>query len=339
MTTRWHASDLDELSFPVQGSPREKLRFALHAAILAPSGHNAQPWRFRLLESSVEIRADRARRLPVIDPHDRELIISCGAALLNLRVALESHGDAARVELLPERSDPDFLARVRLYHKVEASPLAHLWPAIPRRHTHRLPFRQQEVDPAHLWALQEAANLEGCRFFPLSGLVREEAISMIGEVDHRFTQDTIYRQALHDWLERHETGTEVVAEGVEVVMLDQFAGSLPRLLTRLRGVDRGVRDQMLARKAPLLALVAAPGDTPLHWILAGQALQRVLLEGALKGLQASYLNQPLELPDTRAWLGRWTSGSVPHLMLRLGYPETPLGSPPRRLLSEVLVEA
>lgn len=338
MKTRWHASELDELSFPVQGTPREKLRFALYAAILAPSGHNAQPWRFRLTDSSVEVWADRSRRLPVIDPHDRELIISCGAALFNLRVALESHGHAVRCELLPERSQPDLLARVRLYHKAEASPLARLWPAIPRRHTHRMPFQKRPVDPGHLWAMQEAASLEGCRFYPLVSPMREEAIGLIGEVDERLSQDSLYRQALHRWLEGHETSSEVVAEGVEVVMLDQFASTLPRLLTRLRGLDRGVRDQKLAREAPLMALVASSGDEPLHWIVAGQGLQRVLLEGALHGLQASYLNQPLELPDTRAWLARWTPGSTPHLMLRLGYPEHPLNAPPRRPLAEVLEE-
>ncbi len=338
MKTRWHASNLGGLSFPVQGSTRDKLRFALHAAILAPSGHNSQPWRFRLTDACVELRADRSRGLPVIDPQDRELIISCGAALLNLRVALESHGASALCELLPESSEPDLLARARLCELLEATSLAHLWPAIGKRHTHRRPFGPKEVEPDHLWALQGAANLEGCCFLPLSGLMREEAISMIGDVDQRMSQDAIYRQALHDWLSSRETGTEIVAEGVEIAILDEFASSLPRLLTRLRGLDRGVRDQMLARQTPLLALIAAPGDTPLQWIMAGQAMQRVLLEGALRGLQASYLNQPLELPDTRAWIGRWTAGSVPQLMLRLGYPESQLASPSRRPLAEVLDE-
>lgn len=41
----WNVS---EEEFPLQGGPEEKLRFLLNYAVLAPSGHNTQPWLFRL---------------------------------------------------------------------------------------------------------------------------------------------------------------------------------------------------------------------------------------------------------------------------------------------------
>lgn len=339
--TRRHAVDLEKLPFPARGSSREKLHFALNAAILAPSGHNTQPWLFRLHEDYVDIRADRRRRLPVIDPQDRELTISCGAALFNLRVALEAHGLGCRVHLLPEEADSDLLARVHLTEASGASPLARLWPAIPRRHTHRLPFQDRQVESDVLWAMQEAGLAEGCRFLPLTGELKNEAIGLIGEVDVRVATDPLYRQALDRWITTHiEADGVQVAEGIEITILDDFAASLPRWLMRFKGNGqaRGERDQELARRAPLLALLAAPGDTVCHWLMVGQGLQRVLLEGALAGLQASYLNQPLELPDTRAWLARWTSGTTPHLMLRMGYPEHEHRSPPRRALADLVEE-
>ena len=57
------------------------LRSLVEYAALAPSGHNTQPWRFRLRGGGAELLADRTRALPVVDPDDRELVISCGAAL------------------------------------------------------------------------------------------------------------------------------------------------------------------------------------------------------------------------------------------------------------------
>lgn len=45
----------------------------LRAGGRAPSKHNTQPWRFRLSAGAVEIRADRAWRLPASDPDDRAL--------------------------------------------------------------------------------------------------------------------------------------------------------------------------------------------------------------------------------------------------------------------------
>ena len=54
--------------------------FLVSKAVKAPSGHNTQPWRFRQKESTVEIHPDFNRRLPVVDPHDRELFVSLGCA-------------------------------------------------------------------------------------------------------------------------------------------------------------------------------------------------------------------------------------------------------------------
>jgi hypothetical protein len=47
-----------------------------------------------------------------VDPFDRELIISCGAALLNLRVALAYFRVPVEITTFPQSSDPDVVARV-----------------------------------------------------------------------------------------------------------------------------------------------------------------------------------------------------------------------------------
>src|SRR3712207_1323163 len=65
--------------FPPDAAPTELLRAAVGYAIRAPSSHNTQPWRFRITDGAVELFADRTRALAVVDPHDRELTISCGA--------------------------------------------------------------------------------------------------------------------------------------------------------------------------------------------------------------------------------------------------------------------
>jgi hypothetical protein len=89
---------VSEGEFPKSGDAEEKLLFLLTYAVLAPSGHNTQPWRFRVRANEVELYADRTRGLPVVDPEDRTLIISCGAALFYLRVAIRHFGYADEVE-------------------------------------------------------------------------------------------------------------------------------------------------------------------------------------------------------------------------------------------------
>ena len=104
--------DLERHEFPSRGHPIEKLAYLLRYAIKAPSSHNSQPWRFRLVDDSVELFADRSRALPVVDPDDRELLMSCGAALFTFRVAIRHHAFEDEVELMPDGGESDLLARI-----------------------------------------------------------------------------------------------------------------------------------------------------------------------------------------------------------------------------------
>ncbi len=79
----------------------ERLRFFLQWAVLAPSRHNTQPWLFEIEGDELLLFADASRALPVADPDGRQLLMSCGAALVNLRLAAAHFGHATSVELIP----------------------------------------------------------------------------------------------------------------------------------------------------------------------------------------------------------------------------------------------
>src|ERR1700739_344871 len=106
------AWNVNASGFPATGTTPEKARYTVRYAILAPSSHNTQPWRFVVNGSELLVCADRTRSLPNIDPFDRELIISCGAALLNLRVALAHFNVPVEIVTFPQSSDPDIVARI-----------------------------------------------------------------------------------------------------------------------------------------------------------------------------------------------------------------------------------
>jgi nitroreductase len=99
---------------PLRGTDEEMLRALLPYATRAPSSHNTQPWRFRMAGDAIELRADPARGLQAIDPAGRELVISCGTALYQLRAAARFHGFAPEVEVFPDPADENLLARFRL---------------------------------------------------------------------------------------------------------------------------------------------------------------------------------------------------------------------------------
>ena len=100
----------------------EQVRTLLKYAVLAPSSHNTQPWRFKVADNTVSLYADRARALPANDPDDRELTISCGCALMNLRVAAAHEGLGVTYEITPDPDDEDLLAVIS-FSKADTSTL------------------------------------------------------------------------------------------------------------------------------------------------------------------------------------------------------------------------
>src|SRR6516165_7403562 len=144
--------------FPHAGSSIDKMRFLLNYAVLAPSSHNTQPWLFRLHGGGVDVIADRTRALPVVDPHDRELTISCGAAIGMLRIALRGFGYESAAELLPNADEPDLLATVELGTRRGATVTeVNLRDAILRRRTARVRFEHMRPSQQVIAMLQETA--------------------------------------------------------------------------------------------------------------------------------------------------------------------------------------
>jgi hypothetical protein len=92
---------------------RSVLADCVATATLAPSLHNSQPWQFVIEEQDVEIYADPDRQLEVLDPVGRELMISVGAVVFTLRLAIRGAGRIPELELLPDSDRPDLVARVR----------------------------------------------------------------------------------------------------------------------------------------------------------------------------------------------------------------------------------
>src|SRR6185312_4011321 len=99
---------------------RTEANTLVSAAGMAPSVLNTQPWAFDVHDSTIDVYADPSRGLYwSVDPRGRQLVISCGAALLNLRVAAAHLGRPAAVQLRPLPADPLLLASVTLGRRGE----------------------------------------------------------------------------------------------------------------------------------------------------------------------------------------------------------------------------
>lgn len=324
--------------FPHSGTSEQKLEFLLGYAVLAPSSHNTQPWLFRVRGDEVELYADRTRSLHVSDPDDRELIISCGAALAHLRIAARHFGYLGAVEILPDPGDPDLVARVRLgFQGVQSVSENLVFHAIPKRRTNRLPFSTDPVPESLVQALETAADAEGSWL----QIVRDEqtryAIAdLVACGDRVQWANKRFRLELAAWVHpnhsRRGDGIPGYAQGIDDLM--SYAGPLV-VRTFDMGEGQAAKDRQVATGSPLLTVLGTQGDTARDWIAAGQALATVLLRARVEDVWASFLNQPIELPDTRSRLAAvLRCVGFPQLILRFGFGED-IKPTPRRQIREV----
>jgi len=325
-----------------RGNPPTDFRLAkaLRSAILAPSSHNSQPWYFCLAPDHIDVFADRSRALPVVDPHDRELTISCGAALGTLEVALLAMGIEPVVEELPVARVDDWLARVRI--GLPFRPADHdlsLADAIPRRRTTRVPFDEDPLPESLLAACVAAAETAGLELVVVTDFERRrEVASLVAEGDRRQFSDPRFRRELAAWIHSRRLASRDGMSGASMGLPDLLS-PVGALVVRTFDLGKGVaaEDHRIAQGSPALALLGSPRDVPLDWLRTGRVLSRLLLELTAAGVSSSYLNQPIEVDDLRPDLRRVAGlRGVPQLLLRLGYGPT---TPPsvRRPLSDVVI--
>lgn len=309
--------------------------------MLAPSGHNTQPWLFEVRESAVDLHADRTRALPVVDPEDRELTMSCAAALFHLRVAWRRFGYEGAVETFPDPASPDLLARVRPGGRRKATEEDKvLFRAIPARRTSRLPFEEKEVPQHVLSALRIAASEEGAWLRVAEGRGEREAVAgLIAEGDRTQWADRRFRRELAAWTHSNRSRSRDGIPGYAMGFGDLMSLAGPVVIRTFdMGNGRAARDRQLAEGSPVIAVLGTEGDVPPDWLAAGQALARVLLRARAEGIFASYLNQPIEVPELRPELASILRvNGFPQLLLRMGYgPES--RPTPRRPAEEMTLE-
>lgn len=326
--------------FPVDATPDEKILFLLNFAILAPSSHNTQPWLFSLQGHQVDLIADLNRSLPVCDPLNRELIMSCGAALHHLRIAARYFGYTSEIEYFPEPDYPALLARFSLGHACETHPETILmFNSITKRHTNRFPFLPDPIPQPLLDVLTQLAEREGAWLQIFSDEEsRFQIADLVAEADRVQWQDKQFRRELSAWLTPNKSPRRDGIPGYSQGLGD-LSSEAEAFIVRTFDLGKGqaARHRDIALHSPVLAVLGTERDDRPDWLAAGQALSAILLRARVEDVSASFLSQAVELPGTRAALESLTGcKGAPQLVLRLGFGRE-VRPTPRRSLKEFVL--
>ncbi|OBH12241.1 NAD(P)H nitroreductase [Mycobacterium sp. E1747] len=315
----------------------EALKKAVLLACRAPSVHNSQPWRWMTGDGVLRLFVDRRRAMPATDHSGRDVILSCGAVLDHLCVAMTAAGWEPKVQRLPDPDDPDQLAAVTFSPLEDVTEAQHRrTEAILQRRTDRLPLGRPTYWELFEPALRETFDPDVVSLDVLADEVRPLLVEATRLTEELRRDDSYYHAELDWW-----TSSFVLAEGMPPGALasdkESWRVDVARSFPVRSHADR--RGDVKVDWSKILVL-STPGDTRLDVLRCGEVLSTVLLECTVAGMATCPLTHLIELEESRdivrELVGRH---GEPQVLIRVGIApplEQLPPATPRRRLDDVL---
>jgi nitroreductase len=298
-----------------------ELRDLVRYATLAASGHNTQPWRFRLAAHRVEILPDLSRRTPVVDPDDHHLFVSLGCAAENLALAAGARGRPGELRFDPANEGSAVF-------ELESGPAVGsvLFDAIPRRQSTRAVYDGRPVGAADLKDLARAAAVPGIDMVLITeGSQVEHVLELVVAGNSAQMADPAFVRELRTWLrfsprQALDRGDGLFSATTGNPALPAWLGPrVFRWIFRARAENDKYARHL--RSSAGVAVFVSQRDDRDHWFQAGRACQRFALQATALGLKHAFVNQPVEVaglrPELAALVG--TPGRRPDIVMRFGY--------------------
>jgi hypothetical protein len=323
------------MTMPRTKAPVKVIERAVHLACRAPSYHNSQPWLWEFGDDELRLYVD-ADRLVSTDGSGRQALISCGAALDHLRVALAAEGFRANVDYYPNPNNHRHVASVTISaisyiteaHRRRAE-------AIWMRHTDRLPLAAPPDWPSFERSMRAAVTDQPSMVDVLTDLDRRdlEEASMLSESLRMY--DSAYHQEMHWWTAPFE-----VSDGIPHDALVSAAESDRVAIGRTFPVTHHRERRLeVPEDRSTVVVISAADDTRRDVLGCGETLSAILLEATLAGLATGILSHVTEVPASRDIVAELTGRSYPQVLVRIGLAPALEDAPvrtPRRPLSDVL---
>jgi len=361
MNTTVDSGKIETAPFPAKGGFAEKWEYLLRYAKLAPSPYQGQPWLSGICDNRLDLFCDPGRTLPRGGHDARGAIINCGAALMNLRLAIQYFGYSAVVQVLPIPSDRYLVARVFLGGALRADlpgqgwshstrlieePLESNRPMGPEEVLQRVRLCQsdeEERDQAGGYNFEPTCSDE--RLFQAMAAGRTGGGKWRKQLPAQEALDACFNAVVHTeaWFHVILAAPERAAAAALVAQAEkEQAGDRPMRISTFglerhqHGAEgrerRGLEVVEGVTQAPVLAVIGTEADTRAAWVEAGQALELVLLNATVAGLAVNFFNEPLEVDHLRTRFNERIKGTgFPQALLGLGYGESEARTPGARL--------
>ncbi|WP_300702627.1 nitroreductase [Bacteroides sp.] len=304
----------------------------------APSGHNTQPWRFRISDDEITILPNYKVALPVVDPDNRELFISLGCAVENLFIASEHLGYKAQINsCYPKRITINLIRA----SGIQDNPL---FAQIEKRQTNRDLYNGKRISEETLEKIKSIRKETKVQLyiFEKENAIAQTIKEYIKEGNKIQMNDKPFKTELLSWMRFNTKQVERTQDGLSYQVFGSPA--LPQCIAKpivsmfLKPNPQNKSDIKKIDSSSHLVVFTACANTFKEWINSGRTLQRFLLKLTEEGISCAFMNQPCEVetlvPKLQSALS--VNAEYPTILLRIGYAK-PAPYSPRKEIEKILI--
>ncbi len=329
--------------FPAAGTQHEQIEFLTRFALLAPSGHNSQPWRIHASDSQVALYINTGRNLNQSDPQGRQLYISLGCFLENLFTAADFFGFA----FLPTYNYPDpsdgatpvaeitFQKRTPAEHKDRR-----MVRAIIERNSNRYPYRDEPLPQSFIDYAGTIIEPQ-IKIFLLTDTAQKDQAANIMEDAQIYAMDSAdFRKELSEYIKSSYTEEPYGMPGFTLNIPGPVSILAPKLAKNinLSRLSKKQDSELLLRRTPALGVICASQDSRENWLSVGRVFERVWLRATSDGIAFSVWAAAIQHETFRARLQKiLNTPLLPMAAFRAGLPKTKPGHSPRFSLKDLAV--
>lgn len=295
--------------------------FMIEQAIKAPSGHNTQPWLFKVNKTSIEIHPNFDKSLSVVDFDNRELFISLGCAVENLCIAASFRGYESTALI-----DEDGVITISLTKQDYVRPNP-LFEQIAVRQTNRSVYNGNIIPDDTIKVLYAVPIKLGINvhFYKIGTADFDTISNFIFKGNATQMSSRAFKEELKQWMRYNQKHQNETNDGLSYAVFG--VPNLPKFIVKpimLKAVNEKYQnksDKEKIRSSSHFILFTTQNNTIEEWINLGRNLENFLLKSTEMGIIYAYLNQPNEIRDLSIQMGKALNlyNEYPTILLRVGY--------------------
>ena len=307
---------------------RGRLEFLVGFAVLAPSSHNAQPWKFKISGNSIEVLPDLSRAVPIADPKEKCLYTGLGCAIENIVIAADYFKLKPRVIYEPYDSK-EVAARIELSFSDEQDSAnatkdsSHLIHEIPKRCSNRNKYDPDKKVSAEFLkelisysgkGITITISTESKKRNMLAGIVMDSRIKIFN--------DTSFRHEISRYKKNNLTRSFVGITGNTMGFntLQSFVAPFAiKYMNVLRFIEKSEKE-LFSTYSPVHLIVSIKKETRQSWMKAGRIFQNICLRANQKGI-ASAISLLPNTTDIKSIKKMFSITYNPYIFIRLGYAD------------------